>query len=369
MSTERVQPGTRPFPIRDNALPPDTVPDDVLCATACTNTPRFVPHGDGWALVLATTQGAPGRSLYADVSGITDRSRLEAGLMRPHPTVPKVRACVLAVPPGWRGSVRYLPVDGDDPTVPKGPAQRTWWKNLVRGAFLPEGEEIHHSIGPATVLSAPDATTDHATGEGPDWPSRTAAVPAVEPRSVRLVETGGTGTPLVVFDGPLFHNSGAMTALSTLDVIPSHIAFIIHGDGVEGRNRDLLRNDDFTTAVLDTVSRETGAPRVVVAGSSYGGLGALYAAATHPDSAAGAIALSTPFSRFEDWEPLRTLPDDIRIVIDGGELEWLMTHGFNHAEDRLRELGVNHIARRFVGGHDIACWRGRIAEDYALIVG
>ncbi|MBI8988252.1 alpha/beta fold hydrolase [Corynebacterium meridianum] len=367
MSTVRVQPGTRPYPIRDNALPLDTIADDVLCDAACTNTPRFVPHDDGWALVLATTQGAPGRSLFADVSGITDRSRLEAGLMRPHPEVPKVRACVLKVPKGWRGSVRYLPMEGENPVAPTGAAQRAWWKDLIRGALLPEGEEINHSSAPATVVSAPDAAMDHATGEEPGWPARTVNIEAAEPRCMRLVETGGTGVPLVVFDGPLFHNAGAMAALSTLDVIPSHIAFIIHGHDVESRNRDLVRNDDFTAAVLDTVARETGAPRVVVAGSSYGGLGALYAAATRPEQVAGVIALSTPFSRFEDWELLRKLPDRIRVIIDGGELEWLMVHGFEHAEDRLRELGVNHIARRFVGGHDIACWRRRMAENYALI--
>ncbi|MEZ2122154.1 MULTISPECIES: alpha/beta fold hydrolase [unclassified Corynebacterium] len=368
MSTPPVEPGTRPRPIRNNSLPLDTVSDEVLCDVACTNSPRFIRHEDGWALVLATTQGAPGRSLFADVSGITDRSRLDAGLMRPHPRVPKVRACILKVPSGWRGSVRYLPMEGANPKAPLGAAQRAWWKDLVRGALLPEGEEIYHSVGPATVVSAPDAPTDHAAEENPDWVARTVNIEAREPRCMRLVETGGSGTPLIIFDGPLFHNAGAMAALSTLDVVPSHIAFIIHGGGVEGRNRDLLRNDDFTAAVLDTVARETGAQRGVVAGSSYGGLGALYAAATRPEQVAGVIALSTPFSRFEDWELLGKLPERIRVIIDGGTLEWLMAHGFEHAEDRLRELGVNHIARRFVGGHDIACWRRRMAEDYKLIV-
>lgn len=135
--------------------------------------------------------------------------------------------------------------------------------------------------------------------------------------------------------------------------------------------------------------------RVVLAGSSYGGLASTCAAYRHPNVFGNVLSQSGSYW----WTPPRN-PDElygfapnaqptyiadlfvksptlpVRFYLDAGTLE-LDRSGAGksilvpnrHLRDVLRAKGYEVFHQEFEGGHDYASWRGTIADGLILLLG
>jgi enterochelin esterase-like enzyme len=125
--------------------------------------------------------------------------------------------------------------------------------------------------------------------------------------------------------------------------------------------------------------------RTLVAGSSFGGLAAVYAAFERPDVFGNAISQSGAFgwgaegehehewltNRIEEAEPR-----NVRVWLEIGTLEDgerpaggpSGVESNRRLRDVLRAKGCEVVYSEYAGGHDYVCWRGSFA-DALLAVG
>lgn len=209
---------------------------------------------------------------------------------------------------------------------------------------------------------------------------------------------------LVVFDG--WSYNGPIPTPTILDNliaagrIPPLAAVLIESPGTnsveaqESRSRELPCNRDFADFLADElvpwIRQEFGVPTprdlTLVAGSSYGGLAASFAAYAHPEvfgrvlSQSGSYWWKPTFTMGEgaeddeEWEWLtrqfvsaERLP--VRFYLDVGVLETragmgapTMVLSNRHLRDVLLARGYQVHYAEFAGGHDYACWRGTLAD-------
>lgn len=174
--------------------------------------------------------------------------------------------------------------------------------------------------------------------------------------------------------------------------IPPTVAVIVDYPTVEARNEELPCNRRFADFIaqelLPWVSQTyhvTDNPaRTVVAGSSYGGLAAAYAAFRHPERFGNVLALSGSFwwgpggPAEPDWLTRQFVERSrlpIRFYLEVGLLEDL-EHGppdqlaaNRHLRDVLRARGYRVRYQEFNGGHDYLCWRGALADGLVALRG
>jgi enterochelin esterase-like enzyme len=133
----------------------------------------------------------------------------------------------------------------------------------------------------------------------------------------------------------------------------------------------------------------------VIAGSSFGGLAATYAALRHPESFGNVLCQSGDFS----WAPdhihvMGQLADattetgwfakqfigspklPIRFYLDAGtfEVDRVGTGGnaletSRHLRDVLLAKGYEVHYQQFMGGHDSLSWRGTLADGLIALIG
>ncbi|MDQ3823923.1 MAG: alpha/beta hydrolase-fold protein [Actinomycetota bacterium] len=126
--------------------------------------------------------------------------------------------------------------------------------------------------------------------------------------------------------------------------------------------------------------------RSVVAGSSFGGLAAVYAAFERPDLFDAAISQSGSFGwgaedgRGHEWLTNRIEAADrrpVRFWLEIGSLEHdeRQTGGPSglrsnrRLRDVLGEKGYDVTYSEYDGGHDYVCWRGSLAEGLVALLG
>ncbi|SCK39866.1 enterochelin esterase [Streptomyces sp. WMMB 714] len=127
--------------------------------------------------------------------------------------------------------------------------------------------------------------------------------------------------------------------------------------------------------------------RTALAGQSLGGTTALFTALAqsrtrvgnviaqstslwwHPDVGPG---IPSGFSEGDQWltrqfteRPVR----DVRIRLDTGLHEGVMTEMARRLEERLRARGYSVTHTEFNGGHDYACWSGALADGLVALLG
>jgi enterochelin esterase-like enzyme len=108
--------------------------------------------------------------------------------------------------------------------------------------------------------------------------------------------------------------------------------------------------------------------RVVIGGSSMGGLASLYAALRHPDVFGGALSMSPSLfvgdHGLAKWAATHRLPRRARIYLDAGALEagGKLLRSADQLAGILREGGVTDLLYRAdpKGRHSEACWRRRL---------
>ena len=126
--------------------------------------------------------------------------------------------------------------------------------------------------------------------------------------------------------------------------------------------------------------------RTVVAGSSFGGLAAVYAAFERPDVFGNALSQSGSFGwgaedgREDEWLTNRIEAADARPVRawleigsrenqerPGGGPSGLVSN--RRLRDVLRAKGYEIGYSEYAGGHDYACWRGSFADGLTALAG
>ncbi len=144
----------------------------------------------------------------------------------------------------------------------------------------------------------------------------------------------------------------------------------------EHRSRELTCNPEFWLAVQEELlpqlrqwapyRREAGS--TLVAGQSFGGLSAVYAALNWPRHFGGAISLSGSF-----WWPSRDTPHGrliqqleqglgaqapLRFYLEAGRREHLILQANQRLQQQLTDAGHQVSYHPVEGGHDALCWRG-----------
>jgi len=263
--------------------------------------------------------------VYIDVNGVTDHHAASPqGLTRIVGS--DIRWWRVDLPADWRGNYSFIPATGADrPPLPgtdatARQAHRTWWSRLARGARSdPRNPLAAYPAGWGGWSSrlhlpgAPDQSAwslfDGGGGRGEPmtrfvWDSAVLGVG----RTVWSHVTGAPGgdaTPLVLLlDG---HNwVERMSIIPVLEAetaagrLPPAHYLLIDSIDPHRRERDLSPDSDFWSVVWDELLPLAAAIAPVcrdragriIAGQSYGGLAALYAALARPERWGGAIAQS-----------------------------------------------------------------------------
>ncbi len=398
---------------------------------------------ESWALQVdlrASTipaEAAPGdeQEIFVDLNGVTDRRNVPGGIMARHSVrdeggdgvdrADETKYSIeLAVPRGYRGALRFLP-------VPRGlqVADRPTWLDVLERGFVPAG---HHGLLTVTDmrrkqvlgLAAPDArpliwtggdaSTSNAflgAGEGRSDVDEQVVILGSAPRRIwtHRPQRGPASAPvLVVFDGLRFICGGLLEAIDELVSPPSVVIAVDHAPvGADGpdegaavcqRADDLVMNPRFCDDVLALVRRTAPefSARTIVAGASYGGLAAAFFSLRHPEAFRG-ICLSPSFWKSDDrgrriWDLSPSRADgepsglagepESRTVetrtataarptfcVDHGILEATIADSVAEATEEFAARGIDFAPRPFVGGHEYLWWRElmlvRLAEVLA----
>lgn len=216
----------------------------------------------------------------------------------------------------------------------------------------------------------------------------------------RGVESAAAPGLLLIFDRETYRIAGRLPSM--LDALVAEgrirpmIAVLVSPMGDERRGRDLPPNAPFQTFIADELipyvrmrhPLSRNAADAIVAGSSYGGLAALYTALEHPEIFGNAISQSGSFW----WYPACCGPEaaETDAPIDAGpdaDMGWLIEHYATAPRAPVRiDMNVgrwegslmlipnrmmHHVLRargydvhyaEYDGGHDIIQWRATLPE-------
>lgn len=202
---------------------------------------------------------------------------------------------------------------------------------------------------------------------------------------------------LIVFDGQAYTSQliPGPTILDNLIAegkIPPLVAVFISSIDQDTRNRELPCYSRFinslTQELLPWISRRyfvTEDPsRTILAGSSYGGLAAAYAASCHPNRFGNVLSQSGAFW----WNPHKDSSDPwlvkqfgilptlaIRFYLDVGNQEteakgqMSMIEVNRYLHDLLERKGYRVTYHEFSGGHDYDCWQHTFAIGLMVLIG
>jgi enterochelin esterase-like enzyme len=211
---------------------------------------------------------------------------------------------------------------------------------------------------------------------------------------------------LLLFDGPDYVSLGLKSTLDNLIAagrIRPLVAVLVDNLDSDTRTRELACNQKFVDflhgELLPWVRRShqvsSSASEVIVGGKSHGGLGAVYAGLSHPDSFGNVICQSGTlwYVPGQDVNVIRLRGGDLesnwvarqfiqspklplRFFIEAGLFEndiWgsggQILERSRHLRDVLQAKGYEVHYQDFPGGHDSLNWRGSIADSLIALVG
>ena len=219
--------------------------------------------------------------------------------------------------------------------------------------------------------------------------------------------SGEANALMIVFDrGAYLSAVPTPTILDNLIAasrIPPTVAVFVDNPDQATRTRELTPNPDFPEFLVSELlpwvqaryNVTTDPCLTVVAGSSFGGLAATYAALRHPERFGNVLCQSGDFS----WAPdhihvMGRLADattetgwlakefisspklPIRFHMDAGtfEVDQVGTGGnvletSRHMRDVLLAKGYEVHYQQFVGDHDYQSWRGPLADGLIELIG
>lgn len=202
---------------------------------------------------------------------------------------------------------------------------------------------------------------------------------------------------LILFDGGAYNGwIPTPTILDNLIAerrIPPIFALLVSHPNPLSRNSELTCSETFTRFLVEElipwlrqtyhVTRDPAL--TVIGGSSYGGLGAAFAAFRHPEifgnvlSQSGAFMYSPPDENEPEWlirQFVSSPPLSIRFYLDCGLMEDRATQGIvpnilmasRHLRDVLLAKGYWVHYQEFNGGHDYINWRGTLADGLIALL-
>jgi enterochelin esterase-like enzyme len=366
--------------------------------TVDAGTPVIERDGDDH-LVTFLWQGVA-QDVILHVNKLTDYNDLRQSRMRRLPGT-DLWHLTYRMPGTWRASYAIGPLDAPvrDPDPTAGP-DRAYWQRL-RATAAPDPHNrtpLANKPGtpPLSVVALPDAPPQPWLAPRPGAPAgRTERHTAPGDRTVWMYTPPGAGhrdLPLVVlFDGDVWGGNGALG--STVDNliaagrIPPVAVLMVDPVDVPTRVRQMACDPSF----VDSLDRHlipwaaarwplTADPaRTVAAGQSLGGLTAAYCALRAPHRFGAVLSQSgsfwypagTPFEAGAGWLTGAWAVSDAqpRWYVEVGRREWELVGPTRHLRDVLRAKGHPLTYHEYDGGHDIACWRGTIADGLTALLG
>ncbi|WP_158783491.1 enterochelin esterase [Pantoea sp. BAV 3049] len=365
-----------------------------------------------WQDPAGTAQTSPIRRVWIYITGVTDHHQqmMPQSLQRLDGS--DIWRWQVQLSARWRGSYCFIPSCREDDfsaaalqTPPDRQALREGWRKLLGQAIAdPLNKDGRWQGGrghPVSALHLPDAPLQ------PGWQPGSAAsfTPAtsLQWRSQRLgnqrqvwVFTTGEEQPekrplAILLDGCFWaEQQPVWSALQTETDnghLPPAVYLLIDAINTESRSRELTCNPDFWMAVQDELlpllSRDNvwrdDPATTVVAGQSFGGLSALYAALHWPQRFGCVLSQSGSF-----WWPHRQGQEqsgllaeqvsqgvgegcELRIFMEAGVREPLILQANQRLLPLLQKSHPSLIYRQFEGGHDALCWRGGLTDGLAAL--
>lgn len=307
------------------------------------------------------------------------------------------------LPSDWRGSYFLMPVGPDRPAPEQGggAALRRWWISLLETNAQADSLNRQPSYGgswgqPLSALLLPDAPVHPAWTEAGQpqgrlqryrWQSAALGIA----RDTWIYRTApqaqASDAPLaVLLDGHYWVRQvnlfGALDALTAQGKLPPAVYLLVDAVSPQRRAQELPCNAPFWNALqrellppahaLEPFTAQAG--RTVVAGQSFGGLAAAYAALHWPGRFGNVLSQSGSFwwpdasdTASGGWlagEVERGLAAGmpLRFLLEIGCYEGSML-GPNHSFHRaLCAAGHRAELREVRGGHDWLCWRDGLLE-------
>jgi enterochelin esterase family protein len=389
--------------------------------TARRGTPRMTDDGEGsvrldflWRDPAGDERTSSVRRVYLDVASVTDHSGPAPFSLERLPRT-DVWFGSLRVEADWRGSYCFIPTGGDNPPpdCSDPAARRNWWRKIIDHA---EADPLNHHPSHPSLTGYPRSPI-HL----PRSPSQAAwrevdSGRAVTPTAARLrritwnsarlgnrrrvwifAPDGGGRFPenrplVVLLDGgywaeamPVFSALGHATRTGE---VPSCVYVLVDALDRRTRVRELPCNPLFWDAldkellpsVAGLAAFSADRRRAAVAGQSFGGLAALFAALHRPERFGRVLCQSGSLwwphlheARVPDW--LSTLLSHpaassarLDVLLEAGSRERVIGPASRRAAQVLSQAGHRVRLRSFSGGHDPICWRGGLVEGLAVLL-
>ena len=215
-------------------------------------------------------------------------------------------------------------------------------------------------------------------------------------RNIKVFQIGDiqqdSAIQLLIFDGPAYIKKVSLpdilnNLVSAGELPPVEAIFIDNLDG-QTRSNELPDNRAFTGMLVQELipyvekksQRQFIPKQRVLAGSSYGGLGATNHALRRSDIFGNVISMSGSYWWSADSDPMaaqtyyvsenimRTERLPVRFFISAGLFEGGrngekgILDGSRHLRDILKLKGYDVSYREYAGGHDYFVWRGALTE-------
>ncbi|MDX7988479.1 enterochelin esterase [Xenorhabdus sp. 12] len=365
--------------------------------------------------------------VYIDINGITSYRLPQPQCLQRLPKT-DIWYCSVSLDDDWRGSYRFIPVT--DAYLPppfsqdikqKQQQQREWWISLFPFSTPdPLNRQDQHSSGIGLLWSAmhmPYAPDQSIWAQSAIDPSDTASIGKTtllhldwhserlnNQRRVWLYATGeATEQPrplIILLDGlswaekmPIFPVIDAATEAQQL---PEAIWLLVDSIDMFYRDQELPCNPDFWQAIQDEllpmISQyavfSDDPAKTVIAGQSYGGLAALYAALHWPQrfgcvlTQSGSFwwpdsAIVQQFQSSSEHQPgwltqqvldKKVAPSSLKIFQEAGSREADIHFVNDQMHAALIAAGHHVNYRVFNGGHDMLCWRGGLIDGLSWLL-
>jgi len=363
---------------------------------AARGTPLVEPDGDAYRVTFLW-RDADAAAVVLHANRLTDFRDLDQSLMRRVPGT-DVWHVTYRMPATWRASYTIGPLAHPvAPADPDAPADRAAWRAMRLAALTDPLNRYPlrgKAAGPAlSVVALPGAPAQPWLAPRPGVPRGGNVVFDVGGRRVWAWVPPGEGhrdLPVVVLlDGETWGGQGLLG--STMDNlvhdgrVPPTVVLMVDSVDVPRRMADLACDPSFVDfldrGVLAAAAARwpvTNDPdRTVVAGQSLGGLTAAYAALVAPHRFGAVLSQSGSFwfpgGAVSEWltgryaDAVATLP--IRWYVEAGTREWDLLDANRRLRDVLVRRGYPLTYVEYEGGHDVACWRGGLADGLVALLG
>lgn len=286
----------------------------------------------------------------------------------------------------WRGSYGLLPVTGDAEVDLAGLDQR-WAVRTLRERCGPDPRnplrQRGHGGGWSSVAHLPHAPAQPWLSPVPPGAGGSVSE-AVAPGGRRVwlhlpAQVREDHPCVVLFDGDVWQGNGQAGA--TVDnlvadglITPPVVVMIDQGTTAQ-RVADLSADgslggwvaSDLLGWVRDTWPVSARPERTVVVGQSLGGLTALSVALRRPDVVGCALAQSSSLWQDDLLDGVATA-SSLRADVQVGTYEPVLLDAHRRLAASARERGLDVELREYVGGHDLAWWRGGLADGLRRLI-